>query len=97
MILSVVICTYNRAELLERALNSLLNSPREASESWELLVIDNNSTDMTKEVVSSYEARYILEPNQGIAYARNRGYMEAKGTYVAYIDDDAYVDSGWLD
>jgi glycosyltransferase involved in cell wall biosynthesis len=66
-----------------------------------VLVIDNGSTDDTFDVAMAFTAahpcfRFIVEPRQGLAYARNRGWQEARGDYVAYIDDDARPDAGWI-
>ncbi|HHV24437.1 MAG TPA: glycosyltransferase family 2 protein [Methanosarcina sp.] len=98
-IISVVICTYNRADLLPGALDSLLQQSLEQS-LFEIIVVDNNSTDTTPDVVAQYASylhiRYIHEPLQGLAHARNRGYKEARGKYIAYLDDDARADPEWL-
>jgi len=67
----------------------------------EVLVIDNNSSDHTREVVESFSPpfplHYIFEPVQGLSHARNRGWKEAKGQYVAYLDDDATAPTHWLE
>ena len=92
---TIIICTYNRAELLGYCLESLaVQEPIDVV--WELLVIDNNSSDGTAAVTESFLAEYpmvigrcINEPNQGLSYARNRGYREAQADWVLYLDDDA--------
>ena len=98
-LLSIVVCTYNRSEWLVGCLSSLElqceNMP------VEVLVVDNNSNDETAEVVVWFRERspkfkYMLESQQGLSYARNRGFREAAGEYVAYIDDDARVCPGWI-
>jgi glycosyltransferase involved in cell wall biosynthesis len=98
-LISVVICTYNRADLLPGALGSLLQQSLDQS-LFEIIVVDNNSTDSTPDVVAQYlsypHIRYIHEVSQGLAHARNRGYKEASGRYVAYLDDDARADPEWL-
>lgn len=98
-LISVVICTYNRADLLSGALDSLLQQSLDQSQ-FEIIVVDNNSTDSTPDVVAQYlsypHIRYIHEASQGLAHARNRGYKEARGRYVAYLDDDARADPEWL-
>jgi glycosyltransferase involved in cell wall biosynthesis len=98
-IISVVICTYNRASLLPGALDSLLQQSLDQS-LFEIIVVDNNSTDSTPEVVARYlfhpHIRYVHEASQGLAHARNRGYKESRGKYVAYLDDDARADPEWL-
>ncbi len=67
----------------------------------EILIIDNGSTDHTREVVAAVQVedsrvRYVVEPNAGIAHARNRAMTEARGEYLAFIDDDAWADPNWL-
>jgi glycosyltransferase involved in cell wall biosynthesis len=92
---SLLICTYNRAVLLPYCLNSLAQqSPVDTD--WELIVIDNNSTDTTRQVVEDFlnvnpsiQGRYLLEAEQGLSHARNRGYREANSDWVIYLDDDA--------
>lgn len=98
---SVVVCTYNRSKLLESCLNSLASQDFLPDE-YEIIVIDNNSTDNTKHVVnqvkkdSPTEIHYIIEKRQGLSYARNTGVKEARGKIVAFIDDDAIADRSWL-
>lgn len=97
--LSVAICTYNRAELLPRALDSV--AKQTLGEELEILIVDNGSTDNTREVVFASQAkdiriRYVVEPQAGIAHARNRALHEARGEYLAFIDDDAWADANWL-
>lgn len=98
--ISVIICTYNRAELLKHCLNSCARSVR-AVVGLEFLVIDNNSNDHTNRVVMEMSTqipnlRYIVESSQGLSYARNRAIVEAKGEYVYYVDDDVLLDSDFL-
>ncbi|HTM54121.1 MAG TPA: glycosyltransferase family 2 protein [Pirellulales bacterium] len=99
---SVVICTYNRAEMLRGALASLLGLETDASWRYEVIVVDNASTDATVEVVADVarEAkvpfRGVYEPKPGVACARNRGVAEARGRYVAFFDDDQVADPNWL-
>ena len=99
--ISVVICTYNRADLLTETLQSVCEQTLSASE-YDVLVVDNQSTDETATVSHTFAARYpnvryCLEPQQGISHARNRGWREARGEYVAYIDDDCcQVPAEWL-
>ena len=64
---------------------------------FEILVIDNNSTDTTREVVAGFPGvRYVFEPRVGLSHARNRGFAEARGDYVAYADDDCEPPRQWL-
>lgn len=100
MLLSVAICTYNRAALLNRALDSVTNQTP-ANDEIEILVVDNGSTDDTRDLIAVRQRqdnriRYIVEPNPGIAHARNRALEEARGEYLAFIDDDAWADTNWL-
>jgi glycosyltransferase involved in cell wall biosynthesis len=99
--ISVVICTYNRVELLSHVLSSVTVQTVPTDE-YEILVIDNHSTDNTKEFVIKFSqihpnVRYIYEPEQGLSHARNRGWKEAQGEYVAYIDDDARAENRWVE
>ena len=98
--ISVVICTYNRADLLAGALQSVCRQTLSHAE-YEVIVVDNNSTDNTGDIVRSFAAdyanvHYCLEPRQGLSHARNRGWREARGEVVAYIDDDIEVPPEWL-
>lgn len=98
--ISLAICTYNRAELLQHCLESYTNCAG-ALLGLEVLVIDNNSNDHTKSVVMEMSAqipnlRYIVESSQGLSYARNRAILEAKGEYVYYVDDDVLLDCDFL-
>jgi glycosyltransferase involved in cell wall biosynthesis len=100
MYISVVICTYNRADLLIIAIDSLLKQSLDAVE-FEILIIDNNSKDTTQRVGLAYaknhkNVTYFLEEKVGLSHARNRGYLEAKGNYVAYADDDCNLPIDWL-
>lgn len=99
--ISLVVCTYNRASLLDLCLQQLLKQTPPSS-SFEVIVVDNNSPDNTKAVVANHardrvNVRYILETKQGLSHARNRGFQEAVAEYVAYIDDDAKVAEDWLE
>jgi glycosyltransferase involved in cell wall biosynthesis len=97
---SVVIPTYNRSALLRSTVDSVLNQDTQTT--FEVVVIDNNSSDDTKDVVASLietypgKVRYVVERKQGNAHARNRGIEEAKGAIVAFVDDDVTVDKNWL-
>ena len=95
--LSLVIATYNRAEQLMVTLGSVAMQNAEA-ESWECIVVDNNSSDNTRERVEAFKSehnslniRYIFEQNQGLSYARNAGIMASRGDIVAFIDDDERI------
>lgn len=98
--LSVVVCTYNRSELLRECLTHLATQTGPATLS-EVIVVDNNSSDDTVDMVRRFCTehgwfRLVFENQQGLAYSRNRGLQDAKGQYVAYIDDDARPDPSWI-
>src|SRR5271157_5950492 len=100
-ILSIVVCTHNRYKFLENILADLSLSLDDNSASWEVLIIDNASTDSTKETVDRFTSQfpnfsYFYEPQVGLSYARNRGWQEAKGEYVAYLDDDCRIPLDWI-
>ena len=91
---SVIIPTYNRANLLKETLESVF---AQTYTDYEVLVIDDGSTDNTEEVVSALLAdnserqskvRYIKQPNAGVSAARNHGIFEARGEWIAFLDSD---------
>jgi glycosyltransferase involved in cell wall biosynthesis len=98
---SIILCTRNRAELLSRALENLraIDYP---AEDVELVLVDNGSTDATREVVErslarfAYSLRYFYEPKPGLSVARNRGISEARGRFLLFTDDDQLVDPAIL-
>lgn len=99
-LISVVICTYNRADLLAALLQTVCNQMSTAC-AYEIIIVDNNSSDTTPLVGQEFAARYphvryCVETNQGHSHARNRGWQEAKGEYVAYLDDDCKAPPHWL-
>lgn len=99
---SVIVCTYNRSRILGATIESIVAQAFPQSLAWEILVIDNNSTDETRQVVDHFRCRYperiryLFEPLQGISYARNTGVREARGEILAFIDDDETADADWL-
>jgi glycosyltransferase involved in cell wall biosynthesis len=99
--ISVVVPTYNRSDLMASTLRSLF-SQRTATSSFEIVVVDNNSSDATIETVESFKTespvtlRLIREPRQGNAYARNTGIDQAQGPIVAFLDDDVVADENWI-
>jgi glucosyl-dolichyl phosphate glucuronosyltransferase len=100
MQLSVVICTYNRSELLRSALGSL-SSQTADKDRFEVIVVDNNSTDETKLVALDYCSqqpnwRYLFQSKQGLSPARNMGCGAAQGDYVGYLDDDLTASKEWI-
>ena len=90
---SIVICTYNRCEELEKTLQSICAVTYEP---FEVIVVDNNSTDDTKRIVEKYPVQYIMESKQGVAHARNRGLEASCGEFVGFIDDDESVNTDWI-
>ncbi len=98
--LSILVCTYNRAELLGGALESLENQNL-ARERFEVIVVDNASTDATEAVTSEFQRRgrmtlrYVKEPFLGLDAARNRGIREALGEFIGFLDDDARARYDW--
>lgn len=93
--ISVVICTYNRDKFIGEALNCLAKQTLPA-DAFEIIVVDNNSTDNTAKIAKDFIAahpqlnvRYVHEANKGLSFARNRGIREAKAPVITYIDDDA--------
>ncbi len=99
---SIIICTYNRAVDLGRVLDSFRY--QNVDEPTEIIVVDNNSDDHTGTVVAqakdalkdSIAVSYVFEPVQGLSVARNAGMDAARGEILAFLDDDAAPDPGWL-
>lgn len=91
--LTVVIPAFNEGRLLAKTLDSMLN---QNYKDFELIVIDNNSTDDTAAVARSFGAIVITEPRQGVSHARQRGFAEARGAVIATTDADTIVPPGWL-
>ena len=100
--ITVAVCTYNRADRLVLALQSLQQIQRPTGMGVELLVVDNASTDDTAKVVqrmakdSPVPMRLVHESQQGVAHARNRALSSAPGRWVAFFDDDQLADERWL-
>src|SRR5579859_1003447 len=97
---TVAIITHNRARLLRQALAGIVRQDY-PSDRWELLVIDNNSTDETRDVIGSFATalptpRRIAEMRQGLDFGRNRAIEEAKGDLIVLVDDDIIVEADWL-
>jgi glucosyl-dolichyl phosphate glucuronosyltransferase len=100
--ITVIICTYNRARGLAKALESVAASELPTSVEWDVLVVDNNSSDQTRQVVEDFCHRYpsrfgySFEPQQGLCNARNAGILKARGEILAFMDDDVTVEPTWL-
>jgi len=87
-LISVIIPTFNRAHLLRRAVKSVLN---QTYARFEVIIINDGSSDDTKEVISQFDderIRYKNQKNKGVSAARNKGIMLARGEYIAFLDDD---------
>jgi glucosyl-dolichyl phosphate glucuronosyltransferase len=97
---TVLICTYNRANLLGETLDAIAKV--RATLAWEVVVVDNNSTDHTRSVVESRQTgypvtlRYLFEPHQGNSFALNTGIASTNATIIAFTDDDVIVSENWL-
>lgn len=97
MKISVVVITFNRSKMLAGMLESLTEQSRPPDE---VVVVDNHSTDATRQVVSGFKdrlnIRYVFEAIQGVAVARNAGIKNSSGEIIAFIDDDCVADKEWL-
>jgi glycosyltransferase involved in cell wall biosynthesis len=98
-LISVILCTRNRADLFDKAMASVVaqDFPKAA---YEIVVVDNGSSDHTRQVAHRHAAqanvRYLLEARVGLCVARNTGWQAASAPYVALFDDDAIARPGWL-
>lgn len=102
MKVTVAICTYNRAHDAVEAVKSSVQQDY-PSDDYEIIVIDNNSKDNTRDVIlqaaeeyKEYTIRYVLEEKQGLSVARNRAIREANGQYILFLDDDAVACRDWI-
>ena len=101
---TVAIRTFNAAERLPALLDQLQAQQRTDSIRWEVLIVDNNSSDRTVKIVQTYqsewlsngELRYVLEFQQGAAIARKRAIQEARGTWIGFLDDDTVPALDWV-
>lgn len=101
--ISLVIATYNRAEQLMTTLESVVGQSFD-SQRWECVVVDNNSSDSTRERIEAFvrdhatqNFRYVFEPEQGLSAARNAGIRASRGEIIAFIDDDERIVEGFLE
>jgi glycosyltransferase involved in cell wall biosynthesis len=103
MKISVLICTRNRAKALEKALRRFYEQRFAGDYRFELIIVDNGSTDETKEVIERCLAlrpettRYLFERRRGLTYARNTAVAAANGEIIVFTDDDVLVSEDWLD
>ncbi len=99
---SVIICTYNRSHNLPACVGRLAQQQGVEDLEWELVIVDNNSADATRETVERLAAespiriRYAFEKEQGLNYARNHGVLASTGKYFCFVDDDILVSPHWL-
>ena len=101
--ISVIVCTYNREKYIGRCVESFLKQTGD-NDDWELVLVNNNSTDQTHQIIlsqlkndkSDHNVNYIIEKQQGLSYARNRGIKESKGEYLIFIDDDAFASPDYI-
>jgi len=101
--LDVVVCTYNRADDLDRTLTALARQNRSDTVEWSVLIVDNASTDHTAEVIAEWKAggtlpnlRDVLETTQGLSPARLRGVRESTANWIAFVDDDNHLEPDWI-
>ena len=100
--ISIIICTYNREKYIRPLLESIAKNDYPTTD-YEIVLVDNNCIDNTREVCEQFTAanpevtlRYVVESEQGLSAARNKGIKEAKGDIIIYVDDDALVDSNYI-
>src|SRR4051812_37235025 len=100
MLITVAVCTWNRAGLLDRTLSRMCQLRVPEGVEWELLVVNNNCTDETDAVLARYQGRLPLrrlsEPSQGHSHARNRAVRAARGELLIWTDDDVLVEPDWI-
>ena len=102
MDITVILCTCNRCQGLAKTLESVAASNLPTTVDWEVLVVDNNSTDDTRGVVQDVcrrhhgRFRYVFEPQSGKSFALNTGIRDARGDVLAFLDDDVTVEPTWL-
>jgi len=95
MFISVVIPAYNEEQYLGRCLQALREQTYPPSQ-FEIVVVDNGSTDATAEIARRFGARVVYEPRKGVARARQTGFLESRGTIIASTDADTIVPPDWL-
>lgn len=102
MKITVILCTHNRCDSLAKAMESIAVQRLPNPVKWEVVVVDNNSCDQTREVVADFRRRYpdrfhyLFEPEPGKSHALNSGIRAASGEILAFMDDDVIVDPMWL-
>ncbi len=100
ILITIAICTWNRSTSLRDTLSSIQNMETPSDIGWEVLVINNNCTDDTEEVITSFASalpiRSLIEKQQGHSHARNCAVKAARGRYILWTDDDVIVGARWL-
>jgi len=102
MNITVILCTYNRCQILARTLESITASTFSSAQEWGVLVVDNNSSDRTRESAEDFcrrnpgRFRYLFEPQPGKSNALNAGVREARGDVLVFTDDDVMFEPTWL-
>lgn len=102
--ISVIVSTYNREQYIIQCLESVAKQSVSA-ENWELVIVNNNCTDKTDELVKVFlklyqnrvNVSYHVEYSQGLSFARNRGIKESKGDFLVFVDDDAFLESNYIE
>lgn len=101
---SIVICCYNSAARLHQTLDHLASQKVSSNILWEVLVVDNASTDNTAQIAqdlwpadSPVPLRVVREPKPGLSFARRRGFEEARYEFVSFVDDDNWVADNWVE
>jgi glycosyltransferase involved in cell wall biosynthesis len=100
--ISVIICSFNRGPLIPKLLADFRAKSAAVAGAWELLLVDNASTDNTAEAVDGFvnegamPVRYLFEPRKGKSFALNRGVREARSDFLVFTDDDVALDEGWF-
>ena len=97
MKLSFVIPAHNEEAYISDCLNSILTVVKDRSDDWEIIVVNNASTDRTKAVAAAFPGvKVVDEPDKGLTKARQKGLDEAKGEWLAYLDADTRLSENWL-
>jgi glycosyltransferase involved in cell wall biosynthesis len=102
--LTVVIPTFNGADRIPQVLDKLRSQVTPPSLGWEVIVVDNNSQDSTAQIIQQWQTewlnavplKYVFEPNQGLAYARQCGVDHAQANLIAFLDDDNWPKENWV-
>jgi len=98
MVLSFVVPAFNEEAYIGDCLESILQQTRHMQDSTEIIVVNNASTDRTREVALSYPGvRVIDEPRKGLTFARQAGFLASTGSIIANVDSDSRLTRGWLD